>query len=145
MRREVSAGEGGARLSPKSFPVHIHGGRAHSRVIAMCKHYLAEKGATVKDEAVFGMKHDAPCVPDVWATYDERVPTGMGRYRTQTANLIVEVESSPTKESIAKKRLQYETTLAGCNLLILDLEACAPECLRDWESAYVWFEERLPI
>jgi hypothetical protein len=132
-------------MNSNSYIVHLHGGRTHSRVIDMCKHYLAEKGAKVKDEAVFGMKHNAPSVPDIWAVYEERIPMGGGKYRTATANLIVEVESHPTKESVAKKRLQYEATLAGCNLLILDLEDCAPECLHDWNAAYGWFEERMPI
>ena len=132
-------------MSPKSFMVHIHGGLTHTVVIALTKIYLASKGAIVKDESVFGMKHNAPCVPDVWALYDERIPMGGGRYRTQTSNLIVEVESSPTKESIAKKNLQYQATLAGVNLIILDLEDCPPETLRDWTKALDWIAERLPI
>lgn len=127
------------------FVVHLHGGRTHAVIIMLTKYYLAEKGADVKDESVFGMKHNAPCIPDVWAVYDERIPMGGGRYRTQTANLIVEVESSPTKESIAKKNLQYQATLAGVNLIILDLETWTSEELTDWSKALAKIGEAMPI
>jgi hypothetical protein len=132
-------------VSPKSFVVHIHGGRTHTVVIALTKIYLADKSATVKDESVFGMKHNAPCVPDVWAVYDERIPMGGGRYRSQTANLIVEVESSPTKASIAKKNLQYQATLAGVNLVILDLNTIDEQALNHWPSLLDWIGARMPI
>jgi hypothetical protein len=132
-------------MSPKSFIVHIHGGLTHTVMVALLKTYCAHKGAVVKDEAVFGMKHNAPCTPDVWAVYDERIPMGGGRYRTQTANLIVEVETQATKESIARKRLQYEATLAGCNLIVLDLNTCTVGQLTNWKDAFDWFEGCLPI
>lgn len=131
--------------SPKSFVVHLHGGRTHAIVIMLTKYYLAEKGAKVKDESVFGMKHNAPSIPDVWAVYDERIPMGGGRYRTQTANLIVEVESNPTKESIAKKNLQYQATLAGVNLIILDLAHWTEAELTDWTRALDKIGEAMPI
>lgn len=132
-------------MSPKSFPIHIHGGLTHTVVIALCKIYLASKGATVKDEGVFGMKHNAPCVPDVWAVYDERIPMGGGRYRSQTSSLIVEVETDPTKESIAKKNLQYQATLAGVNLVVLDLGEWSDAGLSNWREIMTWLEERMPI
>lgn len=132
-------------MSPKSFIVHIHGGRTHTVFIALTKMLLAEKGAAVKDEAVFGMKYHAPCSPDVWAVYEETIPLGGGRKRKQDTTLIVEVESSATKESIAKKHLQYKQTLAGANLIILDLDDCPPDALHDWSKAVDWIEERLPI
>jgi hypothetical protein len=91
------------------------------------------------------MKHNAPCVPDVWAVYDERIPMGGGRYRSQTSNLIVEVESSPTKASIAKKNLQYQATLAGVNLVILDLNTIDEQTLNHWPSLLDWIGERMPI
>lgn len=132
-------------MTVKSFRVHIHGGMTHTVVIALVKIYLASKGAEVKDEAVFGMKHNAPCVPDVWAVYDERIPMGGGRYRTQTANLIVEVESNPTKESVAKKNLQYQATLAGVNLVILDLNTADAKTLEYWPLLMEWIGARMPI
>ena len=132
-------------MSPKSFMVHIHGGLTHTVVIALTKIYLASKGAIVKDESVFGMKHNAPCVPDVWAVYEERIPMGGGRYRAATANLIVEVESKPTKASIDKKNLQYQATLAGVNLVVLDLEELTDAQLGDWRGLMAWIEERVPI
>jgi len=132
-------------MSPKSFVVHVHGGTTHSVVIMLTKLYLAMNGATVRDESVFGMKHNAPSIPDVWAVYDERIPMGGGRYRSQTSNLIVEVESRPTKESIAKKRLQYEATLAGVDLRILDLETLDESTLHDWTKLLAWIGEWMPV
>ena len=131
--------------SDKSFIVHLHGGLQHTVFIALVKIYLALKGAKVKDEAIFGMKHNAPCVPDVWAVYEERIPLEGNRYRKQTTNLIVEIETNATTESVRKKQLQYEQTLAGVSLYVLDLNRCPIEALSDWKKAMDWIAEELPI
>jgi len=142
-------------MAEKEFYMRLHGDMLHNVVIFLTKCILLEKGAKLYDERQFKKKYICPCEPDVYAEYNAKMIVGNTR-RTEKKLLVVEVETFATKESIAKKYLQYKEATAGLDLVILDLRkymnandtdhyADPFAGTQDWMRLKDWIEAELPI
>ena len=126
-----------------SFEHHIHGDDLHDLMRFLIKRKLKKKGATILDTRVFKDRR-CPCEPDVYFQWDEVLREGNTK-RHVTRRGVIEVESNPSKESIALKNEQYTFSLAGVKLFIFDLTQLEAGKWRDWKYLDEWIEKRLPL
>ncbi len=94
----------------------------HKELIALTMEHLKEKGYVVRDPKTYRdfLLLKVPCIPDIVATRIERWIGSDGKRKVHRDNLVVEIETKPTKASIRKKREQYEKYLVGFTLIIMD-------------------------
>lgn len=116
----------------------IHGQKQHDIFRFFIEKYVVlNMGGKVKDPVVF-KKRNPPCEPDVYFEYPDH-----GVIRTG----VIEVESTPTKESNLRKQRQYEETIKGINLWVFDLTQFwkFAEGKADWNLAEKWIKEQMPV
>jgi hypothetical protein len=142
------------KRTDKSFVHYIHGDELHDLTIFLTERILVRKGAKLKDIFVFRDKYNCPAIPDIYAKYEAKMIKGNTR-RTVTKLIVVEVETRATTESIRKKQQQYEESMAGIELVVLDLNKFhdnywptpysnfSPE--HDWTLLKEWIKSELPI
>jgi len=140
-------------MAEKEFYMRLHGDMLHNQAIFLLKCIWLEKGGTLKDERQFKKKYNSPCEPDMYGEYEARMVKGNRRW-TEKKLVVVEVETKATTESIRKKQQQYEESMAGIQLVVLNLQKYMnandkddnPFCgTNDWMRLRDWIGAELPI
>lgn len=122
-----------------------HGDKLHDLVRFLVERYITDRGGVVRDGTIF-KKRKSPCEPDVYFQYDTVLIKGNRRLHQRLMG-VVEVETSASAESIRKKQEQYEQTMTGVKLVILDLSLLDDLGLdwRVWTDLERFIEERMPL
>lgn len=107
-------------MAEKEFMMRLHGDFLHRQSIYVLKDILAYKeGVEIKDERQF-KKRACPCEPDIFVGYMATHRKGNTKFKVKELH-VFEVETNPTKASMTKKQQQYEESLAGVRLTVVDL------------------------
>lgn len=124
-------------MSVKSFYHQMHGDRLHDLVRYLVEYYIVSKGGRLMDRETFKKKHYLPCEPDVIFQFLEKGTKYI---------YVVEVETNPTKESVAKKSAQYMDSTAGItDLVVLDLSKMKDHEQVNWLLIDKFIKERMPL
>lgn len=109
-------------MADLSFFHHVHGMEDHNLAILIAKDTLVRKqGYRLKDTRVFIEKHCAAGEPDIFLEVKSNGTNGHGRGNSTLSLYVIEVESKPTKASVEKKYRQFEATMPGIELIVVDL------------------------
>lgn len=119
------------------FYHHIHGKRTHNIFLMHAENHIVIKGGWIKDSSVF-KNRIPPCMPDIFYGHKDH-----GKFYTG----VIEVETNPTKESVALKQRQYTDTLRGVILTVLSVNEFwkFSEGKADWNLLDKYLEQEIPI
>ena len=118
-------------MSEKEFVMRLHGDFAHRLAIYILKDILAYKGVKFRDERQFKNLYHSPCEPDLYFECEDIWHDGNKKVKRKVLR-VIEVETNPTKESVAKKQQQYTEALAGVQLTVIDISKALVD--DDWED-----------
>lgn len=104
--------------------VEPHGGDLHCVAILLAKLVCRERGH--KEIPHDALKHKGlyPGIPDLYIEVHSRRTNGRGQATHDWTRYIIEVETEATAAAIRKKRAQFDTSLAGHELIVVDLKKC---------------------
>ena len=121
-----------------------HGHLLHDQVDFQLERHVTIHGGKIKDGRVFKEKYHLPCEPDLYFTYSEKRIDGNNR-STVEQPVVVEVESDATAERTLLKQRQYEESLKGVRLYVLNLKEIPGDNWKDWTYLDNWIGARMPI
>jgi hypothetical protein len=116
---------------PKSIPSPHH----------WCR-FCRERGYADLDPSALLRKGIYPAIPDVYVKVPYRNTDKHGIASRGWTNYIIELETNATKQSIAKKNAQYDTSLTGHELIVIDLKQC--ENANDINALKEFLEKWIP-
>ena len=122
--------------------IEPHGSRLHSHAILELKLICIEKGYIELDPTALRDKGLYPGIPDAVFLIQTSRTNSKGKRTDTEIRRIFELETDATKASIAKKCAQYDTSLKGYELNIVNLRH-----MRDKDSLSALREylgERIP-
>jgi len=108
-------------MTGKPIYLEPHGSRLHLHAILEAKLICRERGYADLDPAPLQHKGLYPAVPDVYIKMPIRTTDEHGRASHGEMRYIIEIETDASKHSIEMKRAQYDTSLTGHDLLIINL------------------------
>jgi hypothetical protein len=103
----------------------FHGDFLHYMAICAAK-WVCEVSRDFKPLNATALKNKGmfPAIPDLYYEMNGSYTDQHGRKHTVRKRYVVEIETCASKESVLKKWNQYEETLAGVDLIIIDLNQC---------------------
>ena len=122
--------------------IQPHGSRLHSHAILETKLICSERGYIELDPTALKDKQIYPGIPDACVLIKTSRTSAKGRRTDTELRLIIELETDATKASIAKKCAQYDTSLKGYELNVINLRH-----MRDKDSLSAlneYLRERIP-
>lgn len=122
--------------------IQAHGSRLHSHAILETKLICSERGYIECDASALKSKGLYPGIPDAVFLIRTSRTDSKGRRTDTEIRRIFELETDATKASIAKKCAQYDTSLKGYELNVINLRH-----MRDKDSLSAlgeYLEERIP-
>jgi hypothetical protein len=109
----------------KAIFVEPHGGDVHCVAILLSKIILRDRGYKEVDASALQRKGLYPGIPDVLVDVPVRGTNERGQAVAHgTLRAIIEIEVDATKKSIERKKAQYDTSLAGHELYVINLQLC---------------------
>ncbi len=105
----------------KTYPFSFHGDLLHEVGIFLAIRECDSRGHKILDSEAFAKKALLPCKPDLYISTEYHFTNNYGRRINGGKRYIIEVETSASKASILKKYSQYEETLKGVELIVIDL------------------------
>lgn len=108
-------------MSVNNLFFNRHGGKLHSTAIAICTMIADERGYKILNGRAFKDKYRWPGEPDLYIEVNESRTDTHGRKTKWVQRYVIEIESNPTKESIAKKYAQFEISSPGNKLIVISL------------------------
>lgn len=127
-------------MSGSKLYVNAHGNMHHFIALCMATKICYERGYKILDGDWFKKKEYYKGDPDLYIEKEDKIKIE-GKRSTVKQRYVIEIETSPTNESIEKKNKQFHETVAGHDLIICDLRKCNTDNVTDmWR----YLNERIP-
>jgi hypothetical protein len=124
------------------LPFRWHGDLLHEVGIFLAIRVCHLRGYRILDSEAFAKKEICPAIPDVFASTEYHYTDNYGRKTQGRKNLIIEIETDASKQSVLKKWRQYVESSTGLELIVLDLN----EVTDPFNLSRLWkyVNERIP-
>ncbi len=126
----------------RPFYVEPHGDRLHVHAILEAKLVCRERGYRELDHEALARKQLYPGIPDLYIEAKIRRTNERGQASHDWTRYIIEIETDATAASIRKKTAQFDTSLAGHEMLPINLRKCKDP--KDIDELRKFLEEWLP-
>lgn len=128
-------------MSGSKLYINAHGDMPHFIGICIATKICHDRKYKILDGSWFKKKEYYKGEPDLCIETEEKGYKD-GKHCTIKQRYVIEIETTPTNESIEKKSRQFKESVVGWELIICDMRNVKDR--RSWEEIQTYLEGRIP-